>query len=81
MSCLLGSRWACITLFVFSSQPRASPSQEAKGRGPRRRQLKAALVGMRDEKTQVSEPYYGVEFRIDGLHVVSYMIGSHRYYG
>jgi hypothetical protein len=33
---------------------------------------------MRDEKTQDGGPYYGVDFCVDGLRVVSYMIGSHR---
>jgi hypothetical protein len=40
---------------------------------------KVAFVGMRDEKTQ-DGGHYGIDFCVHGLRVVSYMIGSHRYY-
>jgi hypothetical protein len=47
--------------------------------GFRRSHPKAPLVGIWEEKTQ-DGGRYGVDFWVDGLRVVSYMIGSHRYH-
>jgi hypothetical protein len=53
------------------------PSQEAKAKAHRRSHPKAASGGMRDEKTQ-DGALEGNTF-VDGVRVVSYMTGSHRY--
>jgi hypothetical protein len=75
MSSLLGQYYPT---FLFLTAHGVAKSGGV-GEGPLEESSEPALVGMQDEMTQDGW-HYGVDFCVDGLRIVSYMIGSHCYH-